>query len=510
MKGARSMQERRTIGALGVVVWLLVASLASGQDTLEGPALEAAARQALKGAHWSKAQGYFEKLVSQERSAEHLMGLGRALFQQGENQHSLACFEEALKKAPQDAEPPLYVALTMERQGRASLAKGKPLAESTLADAVLFYRQAAALSSDPYAPRFWAGEILLLLERYPEAAQEFREALRSRPGDRASRERLATALYLSGNLKEFLEVTDGLLRETPDHPGLLNKTLTALARLGRVKEADALFRKLVIEQPDVGLFFDALESAWKDPARLDHLEKLYGSVVASSPQRFLPHYRLGVLLTRRGRLEAALAEFLAALEISPREPYATAGATWTLEQLGRLDEAEQRIRRAWKDAPGNPILSEEIKRLVAALVTQHRHDRALALHTLIWTSDPDTPGTIRNQAILLKDAGLREEAMAMLERLLDEKDLTAKERSSHLNDLALVKKGLGRVHKAESTLRQALAADPENLDARENLAVLLFDLGRREEALREIRRVLDDPDGARRERARYYARRLGN
>ncbi len=512
MKGARTMPGWRTIRTLGaiILVALLASPMAPGQDELEGPPLEAAARQALEGAHWSRAQVYFEKLVGQKRSAEHLMGLGRALFQQGENQHSLACFEEALKKAPQDPEPPLYVALTMERQGRASLAQGKALAESTLADAVLFYRQAAGLSADPYAPRFWAGEVLLLLDRYGEAAEEFRSALAAHPGDRAVRERLAIALYLGGDLKAFLDVTDGLLRETPDHRGLLNKRLTALARLGRVQDADALFRKLVLEQPDEGLYFDALETAWKEPSRMEHLEKLYRSVAAESPGRFLPHYRLGVLLTRLGRLESALSAFLGALEISPRDPYAAAGATWTLEQLGRLDEAEQRIRAAWKDAPGHPVLAEEVKRLVAALVTRHLHDRALALHTLIWESEPDATATIRNQAILLKDAGLREEAAAMLARLLKEKDLTAKERSSHLNDLALVKKGLGRTREAESTLREALEADPENLDARENLAVLLFDLGRRDEALSEVRRVLGDPDGALRERARYYARRLGN
>ncbi len=504
------MKDWRRLRGAGALILLLLASSVAGQEDLEGPALETAARQALKEAHWSRAQTYFEKLVRRERSAEHLMGLGRALFQQGENQHSLACFEEALKKAPGRSEPPLYVALAMERQGREALAKGRPLAESTLADAVTFYRQAAELSADPYAPRFWGGEVLLLLERHGEAADEFRAALKARPEDRAARERLAIALYMGGDLKGFLEVTEGLLRETPDHPGLLNKTLTALARLGRVKEADDLFRRLVTGGPSTPLFFDALESAWKEPSQLEHLAALYRSVTRATPERFLPRYRLGVLLTRLGRLEEALSSFLDALEIAPREPYATAGATWTLESLGRLDEAEERIREAWKAQPGHPVLAVEVKRLVAALVGGHHHDRALALHTLIWKAEPDDVATMRNQAILLKDAGLREEALDMLRRLLKEKDLTAEERGRHLNDLALLQKGLGRAQEAEATLREALAADPKNFDARENLVVLLFDAGRRDEALREVRSLLEDPDGALRERARYYARRLGN
>jgi tetratricopeptide (TPR) repeat protein len=118
------------------------------------------------------------------------------------------------------------------------------------ADSVAAYREAAQLAPAAVEPRLGMTLPLLAQKSWRELETACRDVLKLDPNNGAARARLAHAHYSIGNYPDAAVVYRKLMDEYPaelDHQTGLG---WALARMGRVKEAKAIFSAVLAVSPD--------------------------------------------------------------------------------------------------------------------------------------------------------------------------------------------------------------------------------------------------------------------
>jgi tetratricopeptide (TPR) repeat protein len=117
-------------------------------------------------------------------------------------------------------------------------------------DAIAAYREAARLAPTAVEPRLGLTLPLLAKQSWRELETASRDVLRIDPKNGVARARLAHAHYSVGNYPDAAVVYRTLVEEYPgelDHQTGLG---WALARMGRVKEAKAVFAAVLAVSPD--------------------------------------------------------------------------------------------------------------------------------------------------------------------------------------------------------------------------------------------------------------------
>jgi Flp pilus assembly protein TadD len=213
---------------------------------------------------------------------------------------------------------------------------------------------------------------------------------------------------------------------------------------------------------------------------------------------------LGLTLSQLARLPEAVDAYGEAIELEPSNPETHTGLAATLGVLGDAAGAERESREAIRLDPGNPRAHEN---LAASLILQGRQAEAIEpqqraaeirarrsgseIREFVFDTNPQsTEATdwLQRRATLdrvkhLMVIGADEEAIYELTELLDQEP-TAPHLRTILGEL-LNKQG--RFDEAESLLRAATAADPNDAGAHAMLASTLNSLGRRTEAVETVR-----------------------
>ena len=250
---------------------------------------------------------------------------------------------------------------------------------------------------------------------------------------------------------------DGLSSEAVTQ---LNQAVT-FHQQGRLVEAEALYRAILIGQPR---HFDALQLLGAAVnQRGDHAQavRLILEALSIQPNHAVAHYNCGAALLAMNRLDEALAQFDQAIALRPTHVGAMNNRATTLMMLGRPAQALEELDRALASQQDNAaVLANraavlfELKRFSEALADA---DRALALH-------PDNPFTLYNRANVLKDLNRLDEALADYDRALRIKPDYVE---------ALINRGillvdLRRLDEALDSYGRALALDPNRASARLN------------------------------------------
>lgn len=269
------------------------------------------------------------------------------------------------------------------------------------------------------------------------------------------------------------------------------------ARIGELIDRDAPAAELAAAVGDLG--------------RLDHA---YGFQEAAAvcfekaaelaPEEFRwPYYR-GYLLQERGDLDAAAAAFGRALELRPGD----APALYRLAEVeldrGRPEAASGLYRRALESDPGFSAAHHGLGRAALAL-----DDHAAAVEHLerALAAQPEATLIHHSLGLAYRGAGDLEQARLHLARqgdgavrlsdpLIAELETRETDTSSHLaRGLEAAKRGDRATARRE--LEAAIAADPDDLDARHNLAVALTRGGQIGAAVEQYEEILArDPGNA--------------
>src|SRR6202022_1002134 len=188
--------------------------------------------------------------------SERLWTVGDRAFQDGLVAQSRRMLERLLERYPSDARAPEATLLP----GKARLSQGQPEA------ALQAFRQAQTFSPVPGRPdeaRFWEGELLFRLKRYPEARAVYDKILTDTPNSPSAPDAASALAWVNLELKrrdqagtEFRR----LLSSYPENGNVPSATFylaRTLVELKRPDEAIGLLRGFVTKYPDSRLLPDA-------------------------------------------------------------------------------------------------------------------------------------------------------------------------------------------------------------------------------------------------------------
>ena len=136
------------------------------------------------------------------------------------------------------------------------------------------------------------------------------------------------------------------IRLSPQDPEARNNLGISLKKLGRLGEAEASFRQVILLKPDLTEAHYILGNTQKEMGKLDEAEASYRQAIALRYEFTEAHSNLGVTLYELGRLNEAEASCRQAIAFGPDYVEAYNNLGTTLKELGRLDEAEASLRQA--------------------------------------------------------------------------------------------------------------------------------------------------------------------
>ena len=276
--------------------------------------------------------------------------------------------------------------------------------------------QARAQSDDPR-----------LLE---EAATDFREALRLEPSISQAHNNLGTVLLTLGKLDEAQAEFQEALKRRPGDPEVQYNLGLVLQKMGRSggsasRRSMRRWRNGRISRARIWPSATRCSRSAGSTRRSRSTTKRCGSSRATRRRTTTSAARW----QERGRMDEAVAQYLAALEISPRSARASTNLGLALVRLGRMDEALKRLRDAVSFDP--------------AFVAAHY-----------------------NLANALAQAGRLEEAVSEFAAAVK---LQPNEAALH-NELGIALAETGRLPEAIAEFREAIRLKPDFEDAKANLA----------------------------------------
>ncbi len=254
-------------------------------------------------------------------------------------------------------------------------------------------------------------------------------------------------------------------------------------RAGRLREADALYRQILAEQPNHPEVLHYLGVIAFQDGRHGAAIEFLDRAIKAKPGAASFHNAIGEVCRAQVRLEEAEVHYRQALTLKPDFAGAHNNLGSALWAQGKSEEAVVHYRRA---LALNPAYAEAHSNLGSALWIQGKKEEAAAHFQAALTLKPNSAEVHNNLGNVLKDQGRLEEAVAHYRRALALKPAYAE---AH-NNLGIALNEQDKLEEAATHYRQALALEPTAADTHINLGNVLKGLGKIEEAEACFRRAL--------------------
>ncbi len=331
--------------------------------------------------------------------------------------------------------------------GRRALEQSKRLKPN---DPSVYYELAKSLGAAGFPDQAKA--------EYDVALSRLGEAIRREPGNVPVRQRLAELLKETGKpdlaVAEYREMVRLSPANLPAHLDLADK----LREAGDRESAIALCRAVAEREPGNERAHYSLALALRDSGQTDQAIIEYRAAIGCNPHDINTHFWLASLLEKRGDLEGAIVEYR---------------ATAILDELGAN------------------LAGWAIGRLETLLKQLGRPDETVHHFRVIVAKVPDDPEARARLAVALERQGQKEEAAS---EFREARRLLTKSADGQIPiEGARAYEMLGGFLKSHGMLEQALVAyreaarlAPENAGPKNEVAWLLLDLGRFQDALDQI------------------------
>ncbi len=259
-----------------------------------------------------------------------------------------------------------------------------------------------------------------------------------------------------------------------------------LRQAGRVTEAEALLRHVVVARPDYADAWHQLGVVVLSGGRPGEAADFIQRAINLVPGNPHSHSDQGVAFAHLGQSDAAIACYERALQLAPQLPHIHRNLADTLFSAGRTDEAIASYQRALALAPneaathnnlGNVFLQQE--RLEEASVC---YERAVQLNPRLLVAQSNLGDMLTKLGRPEAGALCAQRALALDPNFVD----------GYLN-LGVALGFLGRYVEAEASYRQAIARRADFANAHVNLGLLLLLLGRYAEGWQEYEWVWRAP-----------------
>ena len=198
------------------------------------------------------------------------------------------------------------------------------------------------------------GVALCKAARLAEAAEVYRDILRSAPNALVAKGNLGQILNQLGQFSEAAEVLEQALVAAPNNARHHNQLAIALAECGHGEKAAAHFTEAVLLDPTQVQYRCDL-AAWQiSQGRAEEAAEQYRRVLTISPNAPLALCGLGKALGHMNQHNEAALCFRQAIARAPNFAQAHYDYGTALTYLGRLPEAETAFLRAMELEPENP------------------------------------------------------------------------------------------------------------------------------------------------------------
>ncbi len=259
------------------------------------------------------------------------------------------------------------------------------------ASAVASFKQALELNPTSADAHYYLGAALDSLGKTDEAQTRYQEATRLQPGFARAHLALGNLLLRTGFPDRAETAYRATLGIEPEHPDALANLGVALKQQSRMEAALDFFSRAIRLRPnDAGL-----------------------------------HTNIGNTYLQLEEFQSAIAAFRRALDLDPDQTGAYSGLAGALIRLGQTDEAAALLRTARGRYPHVPVLAASEADLQDTLGHPEQAAELLEPFVCDGTADVDVAVTFANIAPRL---GMRERAIALLERSSTEAPLDAHDR----------------------------------------------------------------------------------
>jgi tetratricopeptide (TPR) repeat protein len=195
-------------------------------------------------------------------------------------------------------------------------------------------------------------------------------------------------------------------------------------------------------------------------------ETLWRATLARNPDCWMACNNLGFILTQKGEVEEAMAQFQKALQLHPDYAQAHNNVGTALLQQGKVDEAMAQYQEALESDPDN---AETRYNLGNALLQQGNVDGAIAQYQKALQVNPDYAEAHNNLGNALFKYGDVDGAIAQYQKALRINPDYA-EACYNLGDIF---HQTGRTEEAIAYYQRALQINPDYVEVQNNLARLL-------------------------------------
>lgn len=328
------------------------------------------------------------------------------------------------------------------QRGRIALARGKADAAETLL--------AKAAKAKPQEPAIWLARAEALAALEDEARNK--AALKQAKAARLDPKLL---IRLQDRLKPArMRSKTGIGDARPEDI----QALIALMGKGQIARAEAAAQALRKRHPDVAIIADILATAQIQLGKLDAAEANFRAAIALDPAYAEVRNNYGRFLVEQGRVDEGIEQIRAALERAPKMPLAYQNLGIALAERGDVDGAIKAFRRAVSIEPN---LLESHGKLGEMLSRARDYDAAVTEFRAAIKLGDTRRDTRTSLAQALSAAGQEDEALAMLDDLLARESDFARGHGAR----AVILQSLGRFDEADAAFRRSLALNPEDGEA---------------------------------------------
>jgi protein O-GlcNAc transferase len=257
----------------------------------------------------------------------------------------------------------------------------------------------------------------------------------------------------------------------------------ALHRMGRIAEAEAVYRSVLARDPRQFEALHLLGLIRYQQGRAGEAHELLSQAIKLRPRSPQALSVLMAVLLALGRLEEALATCDQLIALDTRDLDALYNRAVFLSRLRRFDDALLAFDKVLARDGGSVDALFERGNVLAAL---SRFDQAIACYEEVLKKAPAHLGALTNRGNALARLGRQKEALACYEELLAVRPGDA----NALSNRGIMLKDLGRYEEALASCELGLKADPNSIAAWITRGNVLSKLARQEESLASFERAL--------------------
>ncbi len=367
-----------------------------------------------------------------------------------------------------------------------------------------FYRQVMNTDLSPDQTFYQLSRLYLNQRKYSQAIDAARKAFETDPDSAVNAKNLMEALRFSANGEEELTAYVRLIKRTGS-PFLQAGYGAALVRAGRYGEAITKLRELLKSDPNnagvIELLAVAQRRTGKRAEALETLKQALPKVDLGA--RLKLNMALGEIYEELGRSADAVAHYEGVFNEMANKPKLTAPENETFLELvtrlthtynreGNKKKSQDLLARAKSVLGDNNPLVDSL--LIEGLREEGKPREALEAVRNALTRYPNERSLKVTEALILSELRNFPESLDLLRSLLKgdfRNDTTI------LTLLSNVQLQTGQLKEAETTIRQALDAEPNDADLLIQLGSIQDRAGQQPEAEKTLRTLLQrEPDNA--------------